>query len=347
MKHNLPYINNAKAVLITVVINIIVIFIFNFPNGINLNGVMIDTFICAFITTIINMWIVYASLKKIRSSRQMPQQVPISRLMQRLPKNPFALGFIYAIFFAVITMGINWLIITFFDLQDMSFMTWGIYKLIYTLVLSIKIVEFCIFRYVQPDWVNEMQENSNGEISNQLVKNPFPKISIFKELYGGVTGNIALNLIFGSIFGSVIIQSDAILVVLPTTIEGIPITGLIFGLIIGILVTNGIVQALKKAILTSGHSILESAENNKWFTWMPKNKVILICLTCFCVMFFSVFALPCIMYILGKSHFNFFQFSVFITVYATLISKPISYVLIKRCMQLDYIKYVLNKNTIL
>ena len=341
MKYSLPYINNAKAVLITVAINLGVIFIFNFPDGINMRGVMIDAPICALITTIINMWIVYTSLKKIRASGQMPQQVPISRLMQKLPKNPVALGIIYTLFFAVITMGINWLILTFFDMHNMTFMSWGIYKLIYSTVLSIKIVEFCIFRYVQPDWANAKQENINEEVSDQPVKNPIPKISLFKEMYGAVTGNLALNLIIGSLLGGVIFKDDGSLAVLPTTIEGIPITGLIFGLIIGVLITNGVVQSIKNTIIASGSDMLESAVSNKWFTWMPKNKACLMCLICLCVMLFSAVALPVLMYLFGKSYFNFFQFSVFITIYATLIGKPLSYVLIRRCTQPDFIKYTL------
>jgi hypothetical protein len=271
----------------------------------------------------------------------MPQQVPISRLMQKLPKNPVALGIIYALFFAVITMGINWLILTFFDMHDMSFMSWGIFKLIYSSLLSIKIVEFCIYRYVQPDWANAKQENGNKAVSDLPVKNPIPKISLFKEMYGAVTGNLALNLIMGSILGGVIFQADGSLAVLPTTIEGIPITGLIFGFIIGVLITNGVVQSVKNTIIASGPAILESAVSNKWFTWMPKNKAAIMCLICPCVMIFSAVALPIIMYLFGKSYMNFFQFSVFITIYATLLGKPLSYVLIRRCTQPDFIKYTL------
>jgi len=146
MKYRLPYINNAKAVLITVAINLGVVFMFNFPDGIDFCGVMADSFICAFITTIINMTIVYASMKKMRASGQMPKQVPISRLMQKLPKNPLALGAVYALFFAFITIGVNGLMFTFFDIRNMTFIPWGVYKLIYSTILSIKIVEFCIFR---------------------------------------------------------------------------------------------------------------------------------------------------------------------------------------------------------
>ena len=343
MSYNLPYINNIKAVLITVAINLCALFIFNFPNGINLQGVMADSVICAFVTTIINMWIVYASVTKIRNAGQMPQQVPVNRLMQKLPKNPFALGVIYAFVFAVITVVINGLILSFFDMQNMTFRSWMVYKLIYSTILSITIVEYCIFRYVQPDWANVKERNANVEASGLPVKNPLPKISLFKEMYGSVTGNIALNIILGSVFGSAITQADGTVVLLPTTIEGIPITGLIFGLIVGILVTNGVLRSMKAPILASGQAIIQTTAPDKRFTWMPKRKVALMGLIAVFVMLFSAVALPFIMYLFGKSFLNFYQFSVFITVYAVIISKPLAFVLTKRCMQPDYIRYALKK----
>jgi hypothetical protein len=43
------------------------------------------------------------------------------------------------------------------------------------------------------------------------------------------------------------------------------------------------------------------------------------------------------MAVFGKSHLNFFQFTIFVTVYAAIVSKPLSNLLIKRCMLPDYI----------
>jgi len=347
MKYNLPYINNVKAVLLTLVINLGVLFIFNFPGGVNMNGVMADSVICAFVTTIIDMWIVYVSVQKIRDAGRMPQQVPVSRLMQKLPKNPFALGIIYALAFAVITAAINWLILIFFDMHNMTFMTWMVYKLIYATVLSIKIVEYCIFRFVQPDWANSnavAPVEKEADFKEKPVKNPLPKISLFKEMYGAVTGNLALNLIFGSLLGGAAAQPDGSVVIFPTIVEGIPITGLIFGLIVGILVTNGVVKSLKATILSYGSAMLETSVKDKKFAWMPKRKIPLMCLISFSVMIFSAVALPVIMHLFGKSFFNFYQFTIFVTVYATLISKPLSYVLVQRCLQPDFIIYTLKKN---
>ena len=336
---SLPYVDNAKAILITVAINLGVVFFFNWPDGVDYSGVMWDSLICAFITTGINMRIVYAGLKKMRARGEIPSQVPESGLIQKLPQDPFKLGAIYAVVFAAVTAGVNALILSFFGLHIMAFAPWVVYKVVYATVLSAKIVEFCIFRYVQPDWAKAGSTGAETTKGAQ-VKNPLPKISVFLEMFGGVTGNIAMNIIMGSVLGGVRAQADGSVVISPTTIEGIPITGLVFGLIVGILVTNGIVKEMNSVIIKSA-DITEATTENKLFSWMPKGKGALRCFVCVCVMVFSAVVLPSIMALFGKSILNFYQFTVFITVYATMISKPLSYVLIRRCTQPDYIRYTL------
>jgi hypothetical protein len=158
-------------------------------------------------------------------------------------------------------------------------------------------------------------------------------------MYGAVTGNIALTFILNSFFGSAAAQPDGSVVICPTTVEGMPITGLVFGLILGVLVTNGVLKSMKTAIHASGPSMLASAICDKRFSWMPKRKGALMCLVTIVVMIFSAVALPAIMLLFGKSLLNFYQFVLLITVYATLISKPLSFVLIRRCMQSDFISY--------
>ncbi len=341
MKPRLPYIDNAKAVLITLAINICALLLFNWPGGISYAGAMWDSLFCAVITTIINMCIVYGRLLKMRKLGAMPVSFPESKFIQRLPQNPILLVIIYATAFAAVTTGINAVILLFFGIDKMSFLPWAIYKLIYSTVLSIKIVEFCIFRYVQPDWANAQNNGhteTGGSSTGSTVKNPWPSISLFKEIYGSVTANIVTNLIIGSILGGVITRPDGSVLIFPTTVEGIPITGLAFGLIAGILVTKGIVTAMDETIIASiPLETRNAAPTDRRFTWMPVGKVPLTILVCICLMIFSALALPAVMMLFGKTVLNFFQYSIFITVYATIICKPLSFILIQRCMQSDYI----------
>jgi len=340
----LPYVDNALMILITIAVNVGVVFAFFWSGGVTLTDVIIDTLICVVITTIVGISFVYPKMKKMREAGQIPLQIPVSTLMQKLPKNPALLGVVYSIVFGVLAIGINMLILWFFEMLNMDFIPWLTYKLIYATVLSIKVVEFCIYRYVQPDWTDDT--NAQGkDYTGRTVKNPLPKISLFKEMFGSVTFNIALNMILGAALGGAVITADASVVIFPATVESIWITGMVFGFITGLLTTNGIVKAIDAVILSSGEKVPDDTSGDKRFTWLPKNKIALTCLVCIFLMIFSALILPMIMILFGKSILNFYQFVIFITLFGALISKPLSYVLTQRCSQPDYIVYVCKRNT--
>ena len=233
----------------------------------------------------------------------------------------------------------------------MSFWAWTAYKLVYATMLSVKIIEYCIFRYVQPDWANATSSAGKAKRATpeKPVKNPLPKISVLKEIYGSITGNIALNIIIGSTLGGVVIGPGGSVVIYPTTAQAIPITGLVFGFICGALVTTGVVNGVNAAILASDANsmALEKMAADKLYTWMPKGKIALLCVVCACTMAFSAVALWGAMMLFGISVMNFYQFTVVITVYATIVSKTISYVLTRRCTQPDYIRYLLKTANVL
>ncbi len=340
----LPYIDNAKAILITAAINLAAVFLFNWPNGVSYSGVIPDSLFCAVVTTAVNIRIVYSRLKEMRSQGTMPVQVPESVFMQKLPRNPVLLGLIYAVAFAVVAAGANALLWWFFGIRDMAFAPWLVYKLVYATWLSAKIIEWCVFRYVQPDWANRVGgSQAEKTLAGPPIRNPLPKISVFKEVYGSVTGNIALNLVAGSVLGGITIGSDAVIRIQPTTPDGIAITGLVLGLITGILVTNGVVGAMDAAILASCPTPAENARAAGYWAWLPKGKMTLICLVSICLMIASALILRSAMLFWDIPRLDFFQFIVFISVYAMILSKPLSFLLAKRCAQPDYIRRRLRK----
>ena len=341
-KVDLPYVDNARALLITVAINLGVVFLFNWPEGVTYRGVVWDSLFCAAITTAVDIWIVHAGLKKMRAAGQMPPQAPVSRLMQRLPRNPVALGAIYAAVFGVLTMGGNAAILWFFGIQSMTFAAWVLYKLMYATVLSVTITEYCIYRYAQPDWAGagSVSAEAPRSVPADSVKNPLPKIGLFKEIYGSVTANIALNIIIGSALGGVVAGPGGTVVIFPTTVEGIPITGLIFGCIFGVLVTNGVMTAMN-AIIIANPTMPEGAATDRRLTWMPKGRPALTCMASLCVMVFSAAVLPALMALFAVPVLNFYQFTGLITAYAAMIGKPLSFIVTRRCMQSDYIRHVL------
>ena len=346
----LPFIDNTKAVLVTIAINGAAVFLCNWPDGITYSGVMWDSCFCAVITTTINMWIVYPTLRRMRALGRMPARVPESAFMQRLPQNPIVLGAVYAIAFAALAIGFNALILRLFGIREMAFAPWAVYKLIYTTVLSVKIVECCIFRFVQPDWTNAghyATPATEKELPVMPVRNPLPKIGIFKEMFGSITVNLAMNIIIGSLLGGITVAADGSVVILPTTAAGMSITGLVFGLIVGILVTNGVITSMNATILASYPMMPATTVTDKWLAWMPIGRIGLMCLMSMCLMAFSSLVLRWILVLFGIPLLNFYQFTVFITVYAAIVSKPLSFILTRRCAQQDYIRHTLKQAGVL
>ena len=356
-KYRLPYVDNALAILITLAINVVVTFIFFWPNGVDFFGVIQDTIICVVITVAINMLIIYLSMKKLRARGAMPTQVPESRLMQRLPKNPAALGLIYIIFFGLVTVGINTLFLWFFEMETMAFIPWITFKLIYATVLTVKVVEYCIFRYVQLDWALDKEGGTVKHLDIELkpVKDPLPKISVFAAMFGSVTSSVAMNIIIGTITGGVFVAAESMVIIAPNTIEGMPTTGFVFGFITGLLTTNAIVKAVNSGIIAS---VLASGKedtglsqdppplsaSDRRFSWMPKARVPFTLLMCAGVMVFSIIMLPSIMWLFGLSILNFFQYTAFMIIYSSLISKPLGYVITQRLSQPDHVFSIINKH---
>lgn len=339
----LPYIDNARAVLTTLAINLVAVLIFNRPGGVSYADVLWDSMICAVITVIIDVWLVHSRLKKMRTRGEMPWPVPESRFMQRLPQNPVALGLVYAIVFAVLAVGANAALLDFFDLRRLNFATWLVYKLAYATVLSVVIVEYCIFRYVQPDWAGRGAgaEDVTRKDCSKPIRNPLPKISLFRAIYGSVTGNLALNVLIGSLLGGAVARPDGSVLIYPTTVEGIPITGLVFGLIFGILATGGVITAMNAVIINSGPALREGAVADRRLAWMPRGRAALTALVCLGVMAFSAVALRAVLVLFDIPVLNFYQFTVFISIYAALLGKALSAILTRRCLQPDYIRHVL------
>ena len=334
---SLPYVNNAGTLCTTVVINMVCVFLFQYPEGISFRGVLLDSMLYGSITTAITLGMIYPKLRKMRAMRAIPRQTPVSLFMQRLPASPVVLGCLYAGFFGILTLGINGLVLGFFGIWNLGFMQWLVYKLIFSTLMSIKIAECCIYRYIQPDWAGE---NTRSDHPDPSAKNPFPKISVLRAMCGSVSANIAMNIIIGSALGGVRGGSDGTVVIYPTTVQSIPITGLVFGLIAGVLVTTSVLKKMNATIENSIPAPDNAAATNRCIAWMPVKNLPLVLCTSLCVMAFSSVALWALMAFFGVSVMNFYQFTIFITAYASIISRPLSSLLVWRCLQPDYLAYV-------
>lgn len=337
----LPYVNNAKAVLITLAINLAAVLLLT-RGGVTFSQVMVDAVTTAFVTTLINFLVIYPQLQRLREVGQLPQRVPANRLMLRLPRNPIIYGLLCATVFALVMLALNWLILTFFGISRMTLLPWLVYKLIFTTVISMKIAEFIIYRYVQPDWVATPFGSNATPIDPATVRKPFPKISLAKEVLASVTTNVLMNLVIGMLLGGVVFHADDSMTLMPTTIMGITIASIVFGLVTGALTSRAIIRGARKMIWAHGPDALSAAHRNNWLSRLPKRTIPLTIVTILLTMVVSLLVLPTILRIFNKPTMNFLQFSVLISIYAVLLSRPLGYFLTKRAMQRDFVQYTLD-----
>lgn len=333
----LPYINNGRAVFITLLINLAFAFAFCYPDGITFKGAMLDAAFSGVSTTAIDMALIYAQMKRMRRMGTLPMEVPENRFMQRLPKNPVALGAVYAVAFAALSLGISWAILSFFGIRQMGFLEWAIYKLVFVTLLSVKIVEYCIFRYIQPDWAGS---GACAKSHEPLVRNPLPRFATLKAVYGSVSANLAMGFILGTAFGGVKLVEGSAVLIYPTTTASIPITGLIFGLICGVLVSSGVIKAVDGKILAADPVPEERVAAMPSRQWLPKRRISLTVCVCVATMLVSAVVLRGVMELFNLPVLDFYRYTVLVTAYAAVVNKLIALLLVKRCTSLDYVVYV-------
>ncbi len=332
-EEGLPYINNARAVLITVAINLASTFAFNFPQGIAFQEILWEAPVFGAVTTAIDMAIIYPQLKKKRARGLLPVYEPGNRMMQKLPRHPAWLGLVYAVAFAALSLLANWAILSFFGIDRMTFAEWAVYEITFVTLLSVKIVEYIIFRFVQPDWAD-----AHSGAPMHMVRNPLPRFAMFKAVYASVTGNMALNIIIGTILGGVVLMDSKAVVIYPTTIERIHITGIVFGMISGLLVSNGVIKAVNQG--THDTPLSDRPKSAAKPLWLPRNRAALTGVVCCANVVITAAVLRGVMALFNLPMLDFYRYTVLMTAYATVNGKLISRFLIWRCTRLDYAQYI-------
>lgn len=161
---SLPYLNNLQSVLITVAVNFALVWAFNYKmTSYHVYGIAIDAVVCAMLTTMIDVLIVQAGMKKAWAAGAVPGQVPVSELMMRLPKRGIGLMIVFGAVFSVICVAANCGIFLFYGFKSWTFWQFMLYKLVYSLILSERIVSLTILRMVQSDCRPERGAAEIGE----------------------------------------------------------------------------------------------------------------------------------------------------------------------------------------
>lgn len=258
----LPYIDNAWTVSATLFLNALLTWIFGLQRY-GVRDIVIDAVICALLTTAIDVLVVWKLIKRARSRGMLPKEIPVRRWVMFLPKNLPGLIAVLGLFFAVLCVGVNYTIFTWYGFESWTFHQFLVYKLVYSLILSERIVSLCILRFVQPDCESKEDGPKTETPVDQAVKNPIPSLSGMKELFSSISTNLALQLYFNPHLGEYAADGPRSIVV-----EGV-VVSVITSFIVVILVakTMDLARAngeLQKPPETASDRFFRRLPRNRW-----------------------------------------------------------------------------------
>ncbi len=110
-KISLPYVDNVRTVSFTLLLNLLLPWIFRLDSY-GVRDVVVDAVICALLTVVIDVVIVWRGVRKARAAGAVPEEVPVSKLMMLLPKTPLGLIVVFGILFTVLCVGVNYTVFT-------------------------------------------------------------------------------------------------------------------------------------------------------------------------------------------------------------------------------------------
>lgn len=325
LRRGLPYADNLPVVLLTAAINLACVFIFYYGREIDLKGVLTDSFYCGVITPFINVFVIGSCVARLRALGSLPAAVPVNALMMRLPKNKFLLALLFAAVFGPLTPLVNLALIRFYGITNFGFAQLALWKVVYSCLLSAKIIELTILRYVQPDCGTAREREQHGA---GAVKDPLPRVSVFKEWFNTVTDDFGFNMLSGLLFGGTVIEGYNVIIP-PTARSGIAITSVILGLIVAARMAYPVAKNIKAAADAAGPPEA-GAPRNRGLSLLPAAPwkfalalAIPIILASFAV-FWSVMAF------FRFDELNFFQFFLIRVIFVSLLSKAVVRLAIRR-----------------
>lgn len=149
---SLPYLDNLQAVAITVAINFILAWAANFEMAsYNVYALAIDAAICGMLTAVIDVLIVRAGMKKAWAAGIVPREAPVSGLMMKFPKGGIGLMLALGAAASIVCVAVNCGLFLFYGFESWTFWQFMLYKLVYSLVLSERLISLTILRLVQKD----------------------------------------------------------------------------------------------------------------------------------------------------------------------------------------------------
>lgn len=325
----LPYINNLPIILIVAAINLAVGFIFYYGASVTAYDFVTDATICGFTTVLISAAYVNWAIGKMRSKGALPCSIPDNHIIQRFPKNPIAFALIMAVLFSVLMALASSVFNSFYSIQDYTFARYAVLKVLYSCILSAKIMELVILRFIQPDCARPDDPPQTG---TDVVKNPIPSKETFGKLFNTVKTDFGFGMLFGLVLGGTKVV-DSQVVISATTRSGIIIGGLITGFIITLLMIRPVAKQMRQARLAGELPIID--KRIPLIAWLPGKPMLFALVLMLPTMVITAAVLWSVLTFFGLETLNFFQFYVIRTIYTTLLTKVVVQLAVLRYIQPD------------
>lgn len=321
--------NNATAILITLTINLAIMFAINWGKTFGIEDILIDAAICGVLTSVINVFFVHHYVRKALKNKTLPSNMPVSKFMMRLPKSPVLFAALCALFFGILTALINGTIFTFYGFEVLPFWQMLVCKLVYVCFLSAKILEVAIYRYVQPDFTGQIPEADVPP--SPFVKQPIPRISYFQQLCNSWFTDFGFNMVIGLLLGGTIIMDNDYVMIAPILLSGMVISAPITGIIITFMTVPSIAKGIGASV--EHGDIPRLTKENPWVGWLPKNRWLLAAALCIPIILLTTIVFYAVLTFFDFQSLNFFQFFFIRTAYTAVLVKGLVPLILIRYMQ--------------
>lgn len=327
VRTELPYLNNLPMALLVCAINLVLALVFQYGRLLSTEDLLVDAALCGLVTAFTSLGYSRWAVNNRRRQGALPSQVPLSSFMQKLPRAYFPLSILTGLVSSVLMVLITSVLLRFYPEIEFTFPRFLIWKVGYATLLAAKLIEFGIFRYVQPDCERPEDPSQQGQ---QTVKNPLPRREIFARLYASVTADFGMNMLIGLPLGGTQIQEDLV-IIMGVSQSGVWITGIIFGIIICLLMIRPTLASVMQIAYDGG---LPQASRKNFLALLPLSPWRLTGIFLLPTMALSALSFWAIMYFFGFESLNFFQFFTIRTAYVKLLSRLVEILAIHRYSQL-------------
>ncbi|MDO4546363.1 MAG: hypothetical protein Q4C25_09415 [Bacillota bacterium] len=339
--NGLPYVDNVMLILIVLAINLVCAFVIFYGKEIDNSDILVDVLYCSLITSFINVFLVRRQIRVLYRKGRMPREIAESKFMLHMPRNPVLLALVFSLGFGIVMGIMTVLIILLYGLSGLSFEAFLIWKLVYSCLLTAKIMEFAILRYVQKDcreaWEKDgtiAAADEKQKIDREKIKNPIPRLSALSEQLRTVTSDFGLNLITGIFTGRVLIAAEGIVTIMPIMREGVAMSALLSG---GILTFSTIMPMARRASQAREEGALSTegdpaSPESRLVSWIPDDPIKFAFVLLIPVMVITSLVLTGVYTLLDFDQLNFFQFFFIRFIYIAVLTRPVVRLIMMRYM---------------